>query len=57
MCPVHAGKPYLDELTMPWICAVYSFILYAHFAIFVIREITTALGISCFRVKKVKKTE
>ncbi|KAK9061348.1 hypothetical protein SSX86_018528 [Deinandra increscens subsp. villosa] len=46
------GIPFVDEKWMLLGFCVYTAALYLHFAISVIHEITTALGIYCFRITK-----
>lgn len=44
------GTPLIDERLLLLGFCVFTIILYMHFAIGVIHEITTALGIQCFRI-------
>lgn len=48
------GVPYIDELWVVLVYCGYSVFLYLHFATSVINEITTALGIHCFRITRKK---
>eukprot|EP00245_Coleochaete_scutata_P018530 TRINITY_DN9703_c0_g1_i1.p1 TRINITY_DN9703_c0_g1~~TRINITY_DN9703_c0_g1_i1.p1 ORF type:complete len:393 (-),score=31.94 TRINITY_DN9703_c0_g1_i1:889-2067(-) len=49
---VLGGEPYVEELWMLIAYNVYTGALYAHFAVGVVNEITTALGIKAFRIVK-----
>lgn len=46
------GTPLIDERLLLLGFCVFTIILYMHFAIGVIHEITTALGIQCFRITR-----
>lgn len=48
------GEPLVNEVVLLGAFVAFTSLLYLHFATGVIHEITTALGIYCFRVGKVK---
>ncbi|CAK9228192.1 unnamed protein product [Sphagnum troendelagicum] len=51
---VFNGKPLVNETWVLLGYCAFAFSLYAHFAIGVVQEITSALGIYCFRIGKVE---
>ncbi|CAM6036351.1 unnamed protein product [Sphagnum compactum] len=51
---VFDGKPLMNETWVLLGYCAFTFSLYAHFVIGVIQEITSALGIYCFRIGKVQ---